>query len=414
MSPRSGPSSGDLTRSVIFDQIRSSPQISRIELSAECGFTEATISTVVRKLLIDGLVIETGHSESTGGKRRILLDINSTARYALGVSLDHETMTFVVANLSGELVGCIDVEGAGDGDPESVIQRMVDTFDTLMDSLSLDRSRVVGIGIAGPGPLDAATGVLYGRRPSPGWSGFPLEERLETLTGLPVVLDNDATCAALGEYWTRREGFPAPISATVYMADGIGCGILIEGRVFHGASSNAGEVGHISLNSDGPLCHCGARGCVEVYASPVAVTASVLDDPDLAAELGVTGEEPGSRDVFDRVADAAMLGHVASRALIAVSADYLARGIVILSNILDLDEVYLSGPGFARVGSIYAEVIKDLLDAGTFMRAIHPVGVTISHIGTEAAALGAAALILQQELIPHSAATARRRPLTRV
>jgi predicted NBD/HSP70 family sugar kinase len=128
----------------------------------------------------------------------------------------------------------------------------------------------------------------------------------------------------------------------------------------------------------------------------------------------VTGGEVGSRDVFDRVADAAMLGHVASRVLIEESADYLARGIVMLCNILDLDEVHLSGPGFARAGPIYSEVIKQRLDAGTFMRAIHPVGVTISHIGTESAALGAAALILQQELIPHSAATSRRRPIIRL
>jgi predicted NBD/HSP70 family sugar kinase len=223
------------------------------------------------------------------------------------------------------------------------------------------------------------------------------------------VLDNDATCAALGEYWTRREGPTPSVSATVYMSDGIGCGILIDGRIFHGTSSNAGEMGHITINIDGPLCQCGARGCVEVYASPAAVMARALEDPALVAQLGLVVDETVGRANFDRIAEAAMNGHEASRAIIAGAAGYLGRGIVTLSNILDLDEVHLSGPGFAGAGPIYVGVVQQYLDSGTFMRGIHPVKVTISNIGTEAAALGAAALILQQEITPHSAVGLRRR-----
>lgn len=80
-----------------------------------------------------------------------------------------------------------------------------------------------------------------------------------------MVVDNDATCAALGEYWTSRQAGDKAVSATVYMADRIGCGILMDGQVFHGASSNAGELGHISLDVNGPVCRCGAHGCVELY-----------------------------------------------------------------------------------------------------------------------------------------------------
>lgn len=413
MSPDNGHKSADRTRSVILDQIRASGSISRIELATTVGFTEATISNVVRRLITDGIVLETGFSESTGGKRRTLLDINPSSRHALGVSLDRAEITFVVANLVGELVGSAVVAGTADEDPESVVRRIAATGDTLIRSLGIDPVSVVGIGVASPGPLDTATGVLRGRQPDPIWRGFPLEERLEAVSGMPVVLDNDATCAALGEHWTRREGLIPAVSATVYMSDGIGCGILIDGRIFHGTSSNAGEIGHITINIDGPMCQCGARGCVEVYASPAAVMARALEDPVLVAQLGLTAGETIGRANFDRIAEAAMAGHEASRALIASAAGYLGRGIVTLSNILDLDEVHLSGPGFASAGPIYAGIVQHYLDSGTFMRGIHPVTVTISNIGTEAAALGGAALILQQEITPHSAAGLRRRQLAK-
>lgn len=383
-------------------------RISRVELAEKTGLTEATISTVVRRIIEEGLVIEAGYSESTGGKRRTLLDIDRTARFGVGVSLARDRITAVVADLAGQPVGTSARAGADDLDPDVVIERVVAQIDELIDELRIDRERIVGIGVAGAGPLDAATGTLQGRQPSPAWRGFPLEERLEQASGMRVVLDNDATCAALGEHWTDRRGVVPAVSATVYMDDGIGCGILIDGTVFHGMSSNAGEVGHISLESDGPSCHCGSRGCVEVYASPGAVAARALQDLDLVEELGLVPEPADRRDTFEAVAVAAASGHPAALALVEDAASYLARGIVILSNILDLDEVHLSGPGFAAAGELYAAVAQRHLDAGTFMRRIHPVRVRVSGIGADASAIGAATLILQHELTPHTAVYSRR------
>ena len=405
--PRSRPRSADTTRSEILEQIRSSVRISRVELAEKTGFTEATISTVVRRIIEEGLVVEAGYSESTGGKRRTLLDIDRSARYGVGVSLARDRITAVVADLAGQPVGTSRRDGADDLEPDLVIARVVEQVDELIEELGIDRDRIVGIGVAGAGPLDAASGTLQGRQPSPVWRGYALEERLERASGMRVVLDNDATCAALGEHWTDRRGAVPAVSATVYMDDGIGCGILIDGTVFHGMSSNAGEVGHISLESDGPPCHCGSRGCVEVYASPAAVSARALQDLELVDELGLV-PRADRRDNFEAVAIAAASGHRDALALIEDAASYLARGIVVLSNILDLDEVHLSGPGFAAAGELYAAVAQRHLDAGTFMRRIHPVRVHVSNIGADAAAIGAAALILQHELTPHTAVFSRR------
>lgn len=393
---------GDLTRSTILGYIRSSGRTSRVELATRSGLTEATISNVVRRLIADGLVVETGLSEPTGGKRRTLLDIVRASRSAVGVSLDRERLTFVVSDLSGRTVGSAMMRGTGDDDPMAVVARIAHQVDSLLDNVQIDPASVVGIGVASPGPLDSGNGVLRGRKPTTEWRDFPLREQLAQTSGRRVVVDNDATCAALGEYWSSRTPAVAPISATVYMADGIGCGILVEGTVFHGASSNPGEIGHITLDVNGPTCGCGSRGCVELYASPAAVSARALLDSELVERLGLDPDPGASRANFGRIATAATRGDPSSHTLIADAARHLGTGIVTLTNILDLDEVYLSGPGFADAGAIFATVVQQRLDSGTFMRGIHSVRVSMSHLGTEAAALGAAALILQQEIAPHS------------
>lgn len=398
----------DRTRSLVIDGIRSAGEISRVELAGRTGLTEATISTVVRKAIDDGLVIEVGQGVSTGGKRRTILAINSSARHAVGVSLARSRIALVLTDLSGVVIAVSESEGARDTDPLTVTERLAREIATFLEAHDIDPRSVVGVGIASPGPLDCAVGELRGLQPGPLWRGFALEERLENLTGLRVLLDNDATCAALGDYWTTLHDASPPVSATVYMADGIGAGILVEGRVFHGSSSNPGELGHISLDINGPQCHCGAQGCVEVFASPAAVAAAAMRNPDLVASLELSDDPDVDRRTFEAVASAAISGDKIARGLIEASATYLGAGIVTLSNLLDLDEIHLSGPGFAIAGEIYAEIVRDMLRRGTFMRSIHPVAVKLSDLGVNAAAIGAAALVMQHQITPHSAISSRR------
>ncbi|WP_156250226.1 ROK family transcriptional regulator [Pseudactinotalea terrae] len=396
------PSGGALTRSMILDRIRVAGRISRVELAEASGLTQTAISNIVRQTITDGLVIETGFGESTGGKRRTLLEINVSARHALGVSLDQERMIYVACDLSGQMVGRISAAGTGLEQPGAVVPRMATELRALLDLTEIDPSSVVGLGVASPGPLNSPAGVLLGRQPNPAWRDFPLREELAKATGLPVMLDSDASCAALGEFWTTRNGATSPVNATVYMADGIGCGIIVDGRVFHGASSNAGELGHLSLDVDGPPCACGARGCVELYAAPRAVVAAALADRELATALDLRGDPVRTRSDFARIVRSATHGDDASLRLVTEAARRLGQGIVTLGNVLDLDEISLSGPGFADGGALFAQVIQQQLDQLPFTRDVHSVAVRISHIGTEAAALGAAARMLQQEVTPHT------------
>ncbi|MBO0901075.1 ROK family transcriptional regulator [Cellulomonas sp. zg-ZUI222] len=388
-----GPRTG--SRSAILDVIRAAGTISRVELTRATGLTAATVSTVVRRLLDEGLVVEAGRAESTGGKPRMLLQLDPDAGYAVGVHLDHAGITYVIANLGGQVVARWRRPGAGSDDPRDVVGRIAAEVAATTARVGVDGDRLLGVGVVSPGPLSTTTGMTLAPPVMQHWADFPLAEAIEDAVGLPVLLDNDATAAALGEYWSG--GVPTgAVCAALYMGTGIGAGIIVDGTVYRGRSSNAGEIGHVCVDVDGPPCWCGSRGCVEVFAGPAAVVAR-------AAEAGIALPGRGVSEDFAALARAAARGEEEPARLLGESARYLAAAAQVLANVLDLDLLVLTGASFAQAGSLYLPVVQQRLADGFFARATHPVRVTISSQASEAAALGGAALVLQAEVAPRQA-----------
>ncbi|WP_033371974.1 ROK family transcriptional regulator [Humibacter albus] len=395
-----GASSAD-TRSAILDLIRSSGQISRIELSEQSGLTEATISKIVRALIVGGLVIEAGYAESTGGKRPVLLELNTASRFALGVSLDYARISLVLCDINGTALHSHAIKGAGRSKPQTVIDRVAREIGRFCDKYAVARTDIIGVGVSGAGRLDASGGVLRSSRQTGEWEEFAIEAALNEATGLPVILENDANCAALGEFWSGRVSTSHDF-ATIYMATGIGCGLVVNGDVYRGASSNAGEIGHVPLDPDGPECFCGSRGCLEVLATPAAVVRAARARTALWKRLELhDAEGEDVRTSFATIATAAVSGDADAHSLIAQSARYLASAVLGLTNIFDLDRIFLAGPGFATAGPIYLETVRDVLGRLAFMRMVHPVSVEMGETGPGAAARGAASVVLHSNLTPH-------------
>lgn len=381
------------SRAAILDVIRASGTISRVELTRATGLTGATISTAVRRLMNEGLVVEAGRAESTGGKPRMLLQLEPSARYAVGVHLDHAGITYVIANLGGAIVARWRKSGAGSDHPGEVVSRMVGEIDAMITRVGIDRSRVLGIGVVSPGPITASVGMVLAPPIMQRWADFPLGDALEDAAGIPVLLDNDATAAAVGEYWAGGLETTSAFAA-LYMGTGIGSGVLVNGTVYRGASSNAGEVGHICVDIDGPACWCGSQGCIEVLAGPAAVVAQAEAEGLDVGGSGTVAER------FAATARAALRGEPTAQAILQRSARYIGVAAQTLANVMDVDLVVLTGPAFALAGSIYLPTVEDQLGRSFFARGSHPVRVTISSNASEAAAVGAAALVLQSELAP--------------
>ncbi|ACZ20964.1 transcriptional regulator/sugar kinase [Sanguibacter keddieii DSM 10542] len=391
--------------SVIVDAIRASGTVSRVGLTVTTGLTGATVSTVVRRLIDDGLVVETGRAESTGGKPRVLLELDPTARYAVGVHLDHASITCTVTDLAGTSVALSTHPGPGTRSPAEVLVETAAEVDRLVDEAGVDRSRVLGIGFVAPGPLTSDGGMHRTPPEMRAWTDYPITSELGRLTGLPVVLENDATASAIGEHWAGGTGTENSF-AVLYMGTGLGAGLVLDGVAYRGSSGNAGEIGHTTLDLDGPVCWCGTRGCVEVLAGPAAVVAEARRSPDLAAAAGLStgtsGSEPQPSVVSDlaAVARAAAAGHPGARDVLERSARYVAAAALTAVNLLDVRMLVLTGASLAAAGDIYLPAVRGVLASSLFARGAHPVDVRLSRTAATAPALGGAALVLQTHLVP--------------
>jgi predicted NBD/HSP70 family sugar kinase len=370
------------------------------------------VSTAVRRLIDDGLVLEVGRAESTGGKPRVLLQLNADAYYALGVHLDHGAITYALTDLAGAPISGMTRPGAGQVTPRTVVERMSHEVTELITQAQVDRERVLGIGLVSPGPLTSQTGMHLTPPFMRSWEDYPLDSELSRLSGFPVLLENDATAAAIGEYWTggtEREGS----FAALYMSTGIGAGILLSGSPHRGASGNAGEIGHISANVTGPKCWCGARGCIESYGGPAALVTRARERgllPGIATGLDaaldtVAVDQTSIAEQFATLAQLSRSGDAAATELLEESIPYIAHAAHILANTLDLRLLMLSGTSFGAASHIYLPAIREALDNSFFARDNHPVEVRVSQSADTAAAIGGAALVLQSEFVPERSST---------
>jgi predicted NBD/HSP70 family sugar kinase len=395
------PASRQLRRSArerILDAIRASEQLSRVELASATGLTEAAVSMTVRRLLDEGLIVESGRSP-TGGKPRTMLSLDPTARLAVGVYLDEDAITYVLTGQTGGVMSRLSRPAPQAADQETAVGRLAADVAALLDGAGVDRARCLGVGVVWPGPRNGAgrAGATAPYRPE--WRDDELGRGLAAATGWPVLVENDATAAAVGEYWVARMG-PDQNFAALYMGSGIGSGLIMGGRAVRGRQGNAGEFGHMCVDAGGPVCWCGSRGCLEVMAGPRTVVAAVLADPEAATEAGLSPAGP-RRSVnadFAAVARAARGGAPRCQRIVEDSARLVAAAAESVINLLDLDLVVLTGPGFAAASSIYGPAITRRI-AGADSRTWHrSVSVTVSLAAALASATGAAALVLQSHI----------------
>ena len=406
-------------REAILDAIRAAEPLSRVELAALTGLTEASVSTTVRRLLEEGLVVETGRTP-TGGKPRTMLRLDPAARIAVGVHLDDDVTTYVLTGQTGGIISRMNrpaPPGAGRG---ALVSRLVADITGLVDGSGIDRARCLGIGLVSAGPRTrpapspedpsledpspeepAQDGTARGEvaQEQQEQRGEGLDRQLAAATGWPVLLENDATAAAVGEYWVARVEPTRPFAA-LYMGSGIGAGIVLDGVALRGRHANAGEFGHLCLQVDGPACWCGSRGCLEALAGPQTVVEAALADPVAAGEATLDPNAPRRSTIaeFAAIARAARAGAPACRALLERSARYVAAGAESVVNLLDVDLLVLTGPGFAAASFVYGPAITSRIaaaDARTWRRS---VSVTVSLAAATASATGAAALMLQSSL----------------
>lgn len=380
------------TLAVVLDIIRERGAVSRVELADATGLTQATMTHAVRKLTALGLVHEVGTAPANRGTPRRLIGIREDACYMVGVQLDQFSAVGVVVDLAGRVVARRDMPGSGMRPLASVVADLAELVRAVLDEAAVAPGRVLGIGLATYGSQDREAGVVITPHPTSEWLGYPLAETLAEATGLPVALENDATAAGLG---VQTAGGSGSSFAVVFMSGGIGGGVILDGHPYRGVTSNGVELGHISVDALGEPCACGNRGCLDPAAGPRVVVERALEDPALAARLGLGVDTLSD---FNRIGRAAREGDAEAAGLVAASARRLAVATVSMVNMFDVGRVVLAGHAFAESGGAYRDVLQEVLNQSVYMRHVHTVEVDLAEDVTQAAAVGGAAVVLRNLL----------------
>jgi glucokinase-like ROK family protein len=392
----------DYNQGVVLEAVRLGEGASRVEIADKTGLNAQTVSNIVKRLIEDGLVVEAGKGKSSGGKPRVMLEIAAAAGYSVGAQLDGDETSFVVADMTGRVISRERQPTLQERGPAGIVEGMASSVDRLIQRAGVPQEKVLGVGVASPGLVDHSRGVVYEPTNLLGWHRVPLKQMLEGETGYPVVVDNDATAAVVGERWS---GIARGVEnvAFVYMGGmGVGTGLIIGDRVYRGKTTSAGEFGHVTLNPEGPECFCGNRGCVEVYCSPKAVVLAV----NRRLRQGVRSSlrkayEAGTQNVdFEAVRKAAVTEDRLALEEVERSAWLLGCAVVSLVNLLAVDLILLGGKAFGGLEEIYAEKIRHALRERTVARDRDVPRVEISGAGEDAAAVGAASLVLHTIYAP--------------
>jgi hypothetical protein len=245
-------------QTVILDVVRRADSgLTRAQLARRTGLSAQTVTNATRRLLEQGLVREEGESSRPGpGRPGTLLHLDPSGRYAIGVHLDPAVMTFVILDLAGTPVAQSQMPTPLPDQPDQVIAGIVGAIEDLIESAEIDRSLLLGVGIATPGPIDVDRGVVLDPPHLPGWHGVPLRDDVATGTNLPVMLDKDTIAAASAHLWNpgvhRSTEF-----AFFYLGTGVALSLVIRDEVVRGISGNAGESGHFVVDPTGAECECG-------------------------------------------------------------------------------------------------------------------------------------------------------------
>lgn len=396
------PKVGHYNRGVVLEAVRrasvtekSGKGISRAEIAQRTGLTAQAVSGIVRRLLADGIITESGVESSGMGKPRRLLRVRPDAGYAVGMHFDPGEISCAIVDFAGRPMNRIHRPVPQELTPRDAVSLMAATMRPALDRSDVDGSRLHGVGLAVPGPIDSVRGRVIAPPQLPSWRDVPLARMLQEETGASTVLANDATAAVIGEQWAGAAQSSTDVGY-FYFGTGIGGGLVLRNDIYDGPSHNAAEFGHIAVDPSGPECYCGNRGCVEALCRPATLVAR-------ARARGATGEPTRLGDEFDyeQLCLAARSGDALALDVLTTAARDIGTAAVTLVNILDLELIVLGGRGLRHVTEIFRDEVARALATRPLARGTHTARVAVSTLGEDAAAVGAATIIF------HSAFSAR-------
>lgn len=395
---------GDFNQAVILESIRRAQDgVSRVELAESTGLSPQTISNVVRRLLDDSLVREDRTIVSGPGKPRTVLELEANRLLAVGIHLDPGVINLVMLNLRGEVVVGKRVDRPSVEDPQKTVGMMADAVEELITESGQPRDRIVGVGVAAPGPLDPRSGHITAPPLLDGWDKVDVVGPLAARLGMEVLLEKDTIAATIAELWNGTSDETAQNFVFVYVGAGVGVGMVVGGEIIRGVSNNAGEIGHYSVGEETSECSCGRNDCL-------AGALSFDNISGKARSLGLDLKTPENAGVADRaegmmqIVELAHAGNEEATGLVREFAARSADMVGQLVNALDVDKVIFGGPFWDAVKDLCMDTVAEVINGRFTAKDVHAIQVLSSTLGPQVGAIGGACAVLDATLSPKASA----------
>ncbi len=385
-----------LNKHAVVDIIRFTPGgVSRIELSKRLGLTRAAVTSIINDLQNEGIVRDAVAFQN-GGRRRSMLEIVPEQGYIVGVDMGASHITAIVSDYSSRVIRDKEIRIDIAKGPEYCLEQLDRLVQQIIAECGIHLGEISSIGVGVPGPVVNERGVVSSPPIMPGWDNYPIRSSLEKKWGCNVSLNNDAELGALGE-WAYGVGRGEENLAYIKVGTGIGAGLMLKSNIYHGVTGTAGEIGHVTINENGPVCTCGNHGCLEAFAGGKAIINRAYEE----LRKGRRSELIGLGDIYqismNDIVSAARKGDLLSQQLLSEAGTYLGTAIASLVNLFNPSIVVIGG-GLAQSGDLLLNPIRTTVMNRSLSVAAKAVRISASLLGRRASAMGAVVQALSHSL----------------
>ena len=395
-------------RLLVLNYVRDHGPIARVMLAQRLGLSRTTVSSIVDALLREGLVQEGNflNAAPKGGRRAILVHFNADAGRVLGVDVGRTHLTMILTNLAAEIVAQRSVSFDTDRGPKTCLPILIAELRTFVAASATRWESIIGIGLGIPGPLSVDLHRLSSPPSMPGWDDVDIWDPLLAAFNKPLCIDNDANMGAISESQLGA-GRGCTDMAYVKIGTGIGCGLIINGRIYGGHQGSAGELGHLTIDENGPVCACGNRGCLETLAGARAIVADAQQRaslarkqaPDAAPSTDNTQSNHTYTDIADVIKDAQQ-GNAACIAALEHAGERIGLALAGLVNLFNPEMIVIDG-GVARAGELLFAPLRRVVASSSLPAAWKGTQILPGELAATAIALGAALTVLNTAFGAH-------------
>jgi len=374
-----------LNITTVLNVVKNLGPISRVEIAQKTHLSAATISNITAELIENHLIFEKEEGNSSGGRKPIMLVLNPTGAYVIGLKLAADHVTGALTNIQAKVIVKRTVFLKGRS-LDNVLSCITDIVVSLLKDGNVQKTKLLGVGLGMAGIINAENGQLKYTSIFD-WHDVNIVEMLTKRLKVPIYVDNDVNTLALTENWFGAgRGMDNFLLVTV--GRGVGMGIVINGQIYRGSFGGAGEFGHTVIEINGPLCDCGKRGCLESIASDPAIMKS-------ATEKISQGELPNDiKDIIDLIS-LGKNGNTVVQKIFAKAGEALGVGIANLINIFNPQMVIISGEG-VRAGALLMNPMKIAIKKNVFNGLFELTEIIVDPLDDDAWARGSASLVLQK------------------